>query len=270
VISGNKIMSLAVSEPWVGSDVAGLQTTARRDGDFFIVNGAKKWITGGTRASFFTTAVRTGEAGMKGISLLLMEAPAPGFTITRMKTQGWWTSSTAYLEFDDVKVPCENLIGEENKGFSYIMQNFNHERFVLAAQANRFARVCLEEAIRYARQRKTFGKRLADHQAIRHKVAEMASRVEATHALLEQIAFQMKHNVPDNVVAGTIALTKVQATKNMEYCAREASQIFGGSAYIRGGKGAVVERLYREVRVMAIGGGSEEIMLDLAMKQARL
>jgi len=270
VITGEKIMSLAVSEPWAGSDVANLQTTAARDGDHYIVNGAKKWITGGTRAQFFTTAVRTGGPGMKGLSLLLVEAPTPGLTITRMQTQGWWMSSTAYLEFDDVRVPVENLIGMENDGFKYIMSNFNHERFVLAAQANRYARLCIEEAIRYARVRKTFGKRLIDHQAIRHKIAEMTSRVEATHALLEQIAFQMTQQIPDSAIAGVIALSKVQSTKNMEYCAREASQIFGGSSYVRGGKGAIVERLYREVRVMAIGGGSEEVMLDLAMRQARL
>ena len=140
----------------------------------------------------------------------------------------------------------------------------------LLLQANRFARVCIEEAIRHARVRKTFGKRLADHQALRHKLAEMAARVESTHAMLEQIAFQMCNKVPDNDIAGNIALIKYQATRNMEFCAREASQIFGGSAYVRGGKGAVVERLYREVRVMAIGGGSEEIMLDLAMRQAKL
>ena len=270
VITGKKIMCLAVTEPFGGSDVASLQTTAVRDGDFYVVNGAKKFITGGMKADYFTTAVRTGGPGMKGISLLLIEKSMPGITVRRMKTQGWWSSNTAYVVFEDVRVPIANLIGEENRGFYSIMSNFNHERFVLAAMSNRYARVCLEESIAYGRVRKTFNKRLVDHQVISHKVAEMARAVESTHAFLEQIAFQMNSGVPDIQLAGTIALAKVQATKTMEFCAREASQIFGGNCYIRGGQGEKVERLYREVRVNAIGGGSEEVLIDLAMKQAKL
>jgi len=169
-----------------------------------------------------------------------------------------------------VKVPVQNLIGKENEGFKYIMYNFNHERFVISAMSNRYSRVCLEESIRYARLRKTFTKRLIDHQVIRHKIAEMARMVEATHAWIELVAHQMNSGVPDMELGGTIALLKAHSTKTMEYCAREASQILGGASYIRGGQGEKVERLYREVRVNAIGGGSEEIMLDLAMKQAKL
>uniref|UniRef100_A0A7S4M790 Cytochrome b5 heme-binding domain-containing protein n=1 Tax=Vannella robusta TaxID=1487602 RepID=A0A7S4M790_9EUKA len=270
VITGKKIMCLAVTEPYAGSDVASLQTTAVRDGDFYIVNGAKKFITGGMKADYFTTAVRTGGEGMGGISLLLIEKGSPGLSVRRMKTQGWWISNTAYVTFEDVRVPVKNLIGEENKGFYSIMSNFNHERFVLAAMANRYARVCLEESIKYGRVRKTFGKRLVDHQVLRHKVADMSREIESTHALLEQIAYQMQCGVNDRKLAGIIALCKVQATKTMEFCAREASQIFGGNSYIRGGQGEKVERLYREVRVNAIGGGSEEVLMDLAMRQARL
>ena len=140
---------------------------------------------------------------------------------------------------------------------------------MLAALASRFARVCLEESVVYARQRKTFGSRLADHQALRHKLAEMARACESTHALMEQTAYQMSYG-SDEGLGGRIALLKVQATKAMEFCAREASQIFGGNSYVREGKGSIVERLYREVRVYAIGGGSEEVLLDLAMKQAKL
>jgi len=270
VIRGQKIMCLAVTEPFVGSDVANLKTTARREGDYYIVNGAKKFITGGMKADYFTTAVRTGGEGMRGISLLLLEKGMPGISVRRMKTQGWWISNTAYVTFEDVKVPVKNLIGEENKGFYSIMSNFNHERFVLAAMSNRYARVCLEESIKYGRVRKTFDKRLLDHQALRHKVAEMGRLVESTHALLEQIAYQMSEGVDDRKLAGIIALAKVQATKTMEFCTREASQIFGGNAYVRGGPGEKVERLYRETRVNAIGGGSEEVLLDLAMRQAKL
>jgi len=270
VITGKKIMSLAVTEPYAGSDVAGLRTTAVRQGDYYIVNGEKKFITSGTRADFFTVAVRTGGPGMRGVSLLLVERNTPGLRIRRQKTQGWWISSTAYMMFEDCKVPVKNIIGRENDGFKSIMHNFNHERFVLGTMSNRYARVCLEEAIKYGRVRKTFKKRLVDHQVIRHKIAEMARRIESTHALLEQIAYQMTQGVPDNYLGGICALTKVQATKTMEYCAREASQILGGASYQRGGIGEKVERLYREVRVNAIGGGSEEILLGLAMKQAKL
>ncbi len=263
-------MSLAVSEPEAGSDVAGLRTTAVRDGDFFIVNGSKKWITSGTKAKYFTVAVRTGTSGGGGISLLLMERGMPGFEIKRMKTTGWWISGTAHLTFDNVRVPVKNLIGVEGQGFRAIVHNFNHERFVLAATSNRYSRVMLEDAIRHARTRKTFGKRLIDHQVIRHKIAEMATRVETTQMWLEHVAFQMKNDIPQKQISGLIAMVKVNATKNMEFVSREASQIFGGSSYVRGGKGVRVERLCREVRVNAVGGGSEEILIDLAMNQAKL
>ena len=206
---------------------------------------------------------------MGGVSLLLIEKDRPGLTVRRQKTQGWWISNTAYLCFSNVKVPARNLIGELNKGWTAIMHNFNHERFVLAAMANRYARVCIEESIKYGRVRRTFGKRLMDHQALQHKVMEMARQVEATHACLESLAYQMDQG-RINAIGGQIALCKVQATKTMEFCAREASQIFGGASYIRGGVGEKVERLYREVRVNAIGGGSEEVLLNLAAKQAKL
>lgn len=140
----------------------------------------------------------------------------------------------------------------------------------MAVQSNRYARVCIEESIRYARVRKTFGKRLIDHQAIRHKLAEMARQVEATHALIESCCYQLRCGGNDRDVGGTIALLKVQATKTLEFCAREASQIFGGASYVRGGVGEKVERIYREVRVQSIGGGSEEILLGLAMRMAKL
>eukprot|EP01112_Ceratiomyxa_fruticulosa_P002087 TRINITY_DN1221_c0_g1_i1.p1 TRINITY_DN1221_c0_g1~~TRINITY_DN1221_c0_g1_i1.p1 ORF type:complete len:459 (-),score=118.76 TRINITY_DN1221_c0_g1_i1:87-1343(-) len=265
VITGQKIMALAVSEPYAGSDVAGLRTTAvlSPDGSHYIINGEKKFITSGCKADFYTVAARTG----KGVSVFILEKTMEGVTARRMKTQGWLTSNTAYLTFENVKVPKENLIGKENEGFKYIMYNFNHERFVLAAMSNRYARVCLEEAYEYARVRKVFGKTLIEQPVIRQKIGEMGRQVEATHALLEQIAFQMKQKVPDSQLGGLIALTKVQATKTFEFCAREASQVLGGNSCVRGGKGDKVERLYREVRVNAIGGGSEEILLDLAVRQ---
>uniref|UniRef100_A0A7S1R8E3 Acyl-CoA dehydrogenase n=1 Tax=Alexandrium catenella TaxID=2925 RepID=A0A7S1R8E3_ALECA len=271
-IAGTKACCLCVTEPSGGSDVAAIRTTAVREGDFYIVNGSKKWITGGMKADFFTVLCRTGQSGSGsgGSSMLVLERGMPGITTRRMKTQGWWASNTTYIEFDNVRVPVANRIGQEGEGFKYTMVNFNHERFVLTVQAVRFARICLEEAIRFARRRKTFGQRLVDHQVIRHKIAEMARRVDSTHRSLENYAYQVKCGFPERQLGGYMALLKVDGSRLMELCAREASQIFGGQSFTRDGAGGRVERIYREVRVMAIGGGSEEVMINLAMNQAKL
>ena len=272
-LTGKKVICLAITEPYAGSDVANLRTEAKLtdDGKFYIVNGEKKWITNGIFAEYFTVAVRTGGEGMGGVSLLLLERSMPGITTRLMNCSGAWPSGTTYITFDDVKVPVENIIGKVNQGFKCIMYNFNHERFGVICQASRFSRVCLEEAVKYAHKRKTFGKRLIDHPVIREKIANMAREVEATHAWLENITFQMTqmdHNEQALKLGGPIALLKAQTTKTFEYCAREAAQIFGGLAYTRGGQGEKVERLYREVRAYAIPAGSEEIMLDLGVRQS--
>jgi len=231
----------------------------------------KKWITNGVFADFFTVAVRTGGSGMGGISLLLIERTMPGITTKLMQCSGVWPSGTTYVTFEDVKVPVENLIGKENEGFKYIMSNFNHERWGIVVQATRMARVCLEEAIKYAHKRKTFGQRLIDHPVIRNKIAHMSRNVEATQAWLETVTYQMvkmPYKEQAEKLGGSIALLKAQSTQTFELCAREASQIFGGLAYTRGGQGEKVERLYREVRAYAIPGGSEEIMLDFGVRQS--
>lgn len=184
---------------------------------------------------------------------------------------GVWASGTTYITFEDVKVPVENLIGKENKGFKYIMQNFNHERWGICVQSNRFARVCMEEAIKFASRRKAFGKRLIEQPVIRAKIAEMGRQVMATHAAIEDLTYQFKvmpKQMQPMVLGGHTALLKLQSTKTFEYCAREACQIFGGSSYTRGGQGGKVERLYREVRAYAIPGGSEEIMADLGVRMS--
>jgi len=272
-LNGDKAICLAITEPHAGSDVAGLKTEARKteDGKHYILNGEKKWITNGTFADYFTVAVRTGGEGMGGVSLLLVERTMPGVKTKQMNCSGVWSSGTAYITFEDVKVPVENLIGKENKGFKYIMENFNHERMGIVIQANRFARVCYEESLKYAHKRKTFGKRLVDHPVIRNKLAHMARQIEATHAWMEAMIYQTLH-LPKEIQAirlgGPIALLKAQATQTFEYCAREAAQIFGGLAYTRGGQGEKIERLYREVRAYAIPGGSEEIMLDFGIRQS--
>jgi acyl-CoA dehydrogenase len=264
VLAGDKRISLAITEPSGGSDVAQLKTRARRDGDHFVVDGSKMFITGGMRADYITTAVRTGGDGFGGISLLLIEADLPGVSRTKLKKQGWWASDTAALYFDSVRVPVENLIGGENQGFLGIMHNFNGERLGMAAGAIGSSRVCLEEAVKWAQDRQTFGKRLADHQVIRHKIAEMVRQINASTAYLEMCAWRVMNG---ETPAADLALLKVQATLTLEFCAREAMQILGGNGYMRGSR---VERIYREVRVNAIGGGSEEILRDLAARQLGL
>lgn len=265
VLAGEKVISLAITEPSGGSDVANLQTTARKEGDHYIVNGSKIFITGGMRADYFTTAVRTGDDGPSGVSLILIPSDLPGITRTALKEkQGWWCSDTAVIYFDNVKVPAENIIGKENFGFAAIVGNFNAERLALAAGSIAAARVCIEEAYQWAIERKTFGKPLSKHQVIAHKFAEMVRKVNASQAYMDNCAWQMHTG---NARAADIALLKVQATLTMEFCAREAMQILGGMSYMRDSR---TERIYREVRVMAIGGGSEEIMRDLASRQMGL
>jgi acyl-CoA dehydrogenase len=261
VLRGEKILALGVTEPSGGSDVANLCTTARRDGEHYVVNGEKCYITSGMRADYLTTAVRTGGPGAAGVSLLLIDMDSPGVSRTKLQKMGWWASDTASIFFNDVRVPVQNLIGEAGRGFPAIMLNFNNERLALAAGATAYARVALEEALAYAQQRHTFGKRLADHQVIRHKIAEMTRHVNASQAYLELTAWRLAQG---EAPVADICLLKVQATQTMEFCAREALQILGGAGYMRGTKS---ERIYREVRVNAIGGGSEEIMRDLAARQ---
>ncbi len=261
VLAGDKVICLAITEPSGGSDVARIKTRANLMGDHYIVNGAKMFITGGMRADYITTAVRTGGEGSRGISLLLIESDREGVSRTSLKKQGWLSSDTAAISFDDVKVPKENLIGEEGHGFAGIMHNFNSERIGMVTNCVAHSRVCFEDALAWARIRETFGRRLADHQVIRHKFAEMARHIAATQAYLDQCAERVRAG---ELPVADLSLLKVQATRTLEFCAREASQIIGGASYMRGER---VERIYREVRVNAIGGGSEEIMLDLASRQ---
>lgn len=261
VLSGDKIIALGITEPSGGSDVANLRTKAERKGAAYIVNGEKTYITSGMRADYVTLAVRTGDAGMGGISLLLVETDRPGVSRTPLAKMGWHASDTASLFFDNVEVPAENLIGPENGGFMGIMRNFNGERLGMAQQAAAYARLCYEDALAWAQQREVFGAPLIRKQAIRHKLADMLRQINATQAYIDQCAWSVK---ADRAFPGDFALLKVQATRTMEYCAREACQILGGASFMRGCR---VERIYREVRVMAIGGGSEEIMFDLAGRQ---
>ena len=291
ILDGDKRICLAITEPDAGSDVANLTCEAKltEDGKHYIVNGEKKWITNGVWCDYFTTAVRTGGPGMNGVSALLIERDHGGVSTRRMDCQGVWASGTTYITFEDTKVPVENLIGKENQGFkgknhqskplhlpsltidTVIMTNFNHERIGIIIQCIRFSRVCYEESVKYAHKRKTFGKKLIDHPVIRLKLAHMARQIEASYNWLENLVHQCQMMTETEAMlklGGAIAGLKAQATTTFEFCAREASQIFGGLSYSRGGQGAKVERLYRDVRAYAIPGGSEEIMLDLSIRQA--
>ena len=270
VLAGERIAALAITEPSGGSDVAALRTSAVRDGDHYVVNGEKTFITSGMRADWLTVAVRTDPEGRgaRGLSLLLVAGDTPGLVRSPLAKMGWWASDTAHLRFENCRVPAANLIGPENAGFLAIMLNFNAERFSLAASAIGFAWVCYQETLAWARERRTFGKRLADHQVVRHRLVDMLARIESARAMLEETAWRLEHSPPgDAALVASICMLKNVATRCMQYCADAAVQTLGGMGYMRGTKS---ERIYREVKVNMIGGGAEEIMKDLAARQLGL
>ncbi len=264
ILSGEKISALAITEPGGGSDVASLRTTAKLDGGDYVVNGEKTFITSGLRADYYSVAVRTGGPGAAGISMLLIERDRTGFARTPLAKMGWWCSDTASLHFDGVRVPRANLIGEEGAGFRAIMLNFNSERLGMSAGAVGFAQACLEDALAWAGERQTFGKRLIEHQAIRHKLVDMQERVHAARALLYDTAWKLQQAPRDPRWIAQLAMTKNFTTDAMQFCADAAVQTLGGAGFIRGSR---AERIYREAKVMQIGGGSTEIMKDLAARQ---
>ncbi|KAJ9606276.1 hypothetical protein H2200_009237 [Cladophialophora chaetospira] len=283
VISGKSRFCLGVTEPDAGSDVAGITTTAERRGDVYIVNGAKKWITNAIFADYCTAAVRTGGPGRSGVSALIIPLKAPGVKCTKMDNSGVHASGSTFIEFDEVEVPVANLLGEENRGFEIIMSNFNHERLWLACTSLRMARVCIDDAYSHALRRETFGKKLIENQIILAKFADFARDVEPVHAYLEAIVYLTEQErkrkavrrqvggistgqVEDVNVGGMIATLKTAAGRVLERVNRDAQQIMGGAGYSRTGKGARIEQISRDVRVMVVGGGSDEILSELAVK----
>ncbi|WP_420427180.1 acyl-CoA dehydrogenase family protein [Algiphilus sp.] len=261
VLEGSKIAALAITEPSGGSDVASIHTIARREGDDFIVNGSKTFITSGMRADVITTAVRTGGEGIGGISLLVLEGNTPGLSRTPLDKMGWRCSDTATLYFDDARVPASHLIGPENAGFMAIMQNFNSERLGLAAQAWGLAQACYQEALDWARDRETFGRPLITRQVIRHKLVDMKMMIDAVGAQLYQLAWRLGQKQQP---VAELCMLKNLATSTLETIAGEAVQILGGAGYLTGAKS---ERIFRETKVLSIGGGASEIMKDLASRQ---
>ncbi|KAF2153621.1 acyl-CoA dehydrogenase [Myriangium duriaei CBS 260.36] len=270
VARGELRFCLGITEPDGGSDVANIRCTAERQGDRYLVNGAKKWITNGIWADYCTTAVRTGGSGHGGISLLVVPLKAPGVTTRRMENSGVHASGSTFITFEDVEVPLDHLIGTENDGFRLIMSNFNGERLSLATAALRLSRVCVQDAYDFACHRETFGKKLIDHGPIRSKFATFGLLIEPAHAFLEQLCYiieQSRVTGKEVNVGGMTALLKVMSTQCLETVCREAQQIMGGAGYCKTGRGARIEQISRDVRVHVVGGGSEEIMTDLAIRQ---
>lgn len=228
-------------------------------------------------ADYCTAAVRTGGPGRKGVSALIIPLKAKGVTCKKIDNSGVHASGSTYIEFDDVEVPVQNLLGAENRGFDIIMSNFNHERLWLACTSMRMARVCVQDAYEHAVRRETFGKPLIANQTIIAKFARFARTIEPVHAYMESLVHIIEHerkrkamqrgvSGPDLNVGSMIATLKTGAGRVLEKVNREAQQIMGGAGYARTGKGARIEQVSRDVRVMVVGGGSEEILSDLAVK----
>lgn len=261
VLSGEKIASLAITEPNAGSDVAHLQTRAVRDGDHYVINGAKTFITSGCRADIVTTAVRTGDEGHGGISLMVVERGTPGFRVAgKIRKMGWAASDTAELVFEDCRVPAENLLGEENGGFAGIMVNFQEERLSLAVLAHAAAELAYELSREYAQQREAFQRPLTGFQVTRHKLVDMATLVT--------VAKEFNYRVAAKIQAGEYPVAEVSMAKNFacdvaDKVCYEAVQLHGGYGYARE---YVVERLYRDTRLLSIGGGTREIMKEIISK----
>ncbi len=271
VVAGEKIAALAITEPGGGSDVAALATRAVKDGDSYVVDGRKTFITSGVRADFVTVAVRTGAAQHAGLSLLVVERGTPGFSASKkLKKTGWWASDTAELSFESCRVPAKNLIGDENGGFAMIVANFVTERVFLAGQCVAIAELAYRESIAYARERHAFGKSLTGFQVTRHKLADMATRIAAARALTGEVAARYVRGDATSAWSGAAtplvqlaAMAKNTATDMCSWVVDQAVQIHGGYGYMRE---YVVERLYRDARLYPIGGGTREIMNEIISK----
>jgi acyl-CoA dehydrogenase len=261
-LQGKMIGSLAITEPGGGSDVGHLTTRAERDGDDFIINGAKTYITSGVRADYVVTAVRTGGPGAAGVSLIVVDKNTPGFTVSRkLEKMGWRSSDTAELSYVDVRVPAANLVGPENSGFLQIAGAFVSERVGLAAQAYASAQRCLDLTVQWCRDRETFGRPLISRQSVQNTLSDMARRIDVarvyTHHLVErELAGET------NLIA-EVCFAKNTAVEAGEWVANAGVQLFGGMGYMAESE---IERQYRDMRIIGIGGGTTEILTSLAAK----
>ncbi len=257
-IKGEKISALAITEPNAGSDVSAIDTSAERDGDYYVIRGSKIFITNGPRADFVVVAAKTDRrAGHRGISLIVVERGTPGFSSKKLEKLGWHASDTGELTFSDCRVPLTNLLGEENRGFYYIMQNFVWERLVMAIGAVAQAQLALETALKYAQERVQFGQPIAKFQVTQHKFADMATEIELARALTY---YALSLYIKGEDVTKQSAMAKLLAT---EVCCRvtdEALQIHGGYGYMME---YPVQRYWRDARIGTIGGGTSEIMKEI-------
>ena len=272
-LTGRKRACIAITEPGAGSDVANISTTATKSGDgkHYIINGTKKWITNGIWADYSAMAVRTGGPGPGGLSMVVVPLKGyPGVSMRRLKVAGQISAGTTFIELDDVMVPIENLIGNEGMGMRYIMTNFNHERLAIAVGATRQARVALSAAFEYCLKREAFGKTLMDQPVVRHRLAKAGAELETLWAWVEQFLYQMCHLTKedaDRELGGLTALAKAKAGMVLKECADTAVLLFGGNGFTTSGQGEIAEAIYREVPGARIPGGSEDVMLDLAVRQ---
>ena len=265
-LAGEKIGALAITEPGGGSDVAAIRTTAKRDGDEYVVDGGKTFITSGVRADFVTTAVRTGGHGPGGISLLVVEKGTPGFTVDRsLAKMGWHCSDTAVLGFAGVRVPAANLVGAEGSGFAQIAEQFVVERIALAVHGYGIAGRALALAAAYCRDRETFGKPLIAKQVVRHRLVEMHRQVEVARTYVHAVAARHVAGAPEDRqrVVAEACLAKQTAVETAVAVCDAAVQLHGGTGYLHGSE---VERHYRDARILPIGGGATEVLTDLAAK----
>jgi acyl-CoA dehydrogenase len=261
-LCGELIGSLAITEPGGGSDVGHLRATAVRDGDHYVVNGSKTYITSAVRGDYVVAAVRTGGPGAAGISMLVIEKGTPGFEVSRkLAKMGWRSSDTAELSFSDVRVPAENLVGAENTGFLQIAQAFVSERIGLAVQAYSSAQRCLDLTVQWCRDRETFGKPLISRQSVQNTLAEMARRIDVARVYSRHVVERQLAGDP-NLIA-EVCFAKNTAVEAGEWVANQAVQLFGGMGYMAE---CEIERQYRDMRILGIGGGTTEIMTSLAAK----
>jgi citronellyl-CoA dehydrogenase len=264
-IRGERIAALAISEPDAGSDVASVRTTARRDGDDLVVNGAKMWITNGARADFLTMLVRTGGEGHEGLSLLLFPTDVRGFEVSRkLEKVGNPSSDTAVLFFDDCRVPARLLLGEEGQGFYHAMTNFQGERLVAALQAVAGMQLMVEDAIRYGEERTAFGRPIARFQVWRHRLAEHLTAIEAARWLTYRACDLFARHQP---AVKEISMAKLFACDLAQRVAYDCMQLHGGMGYVLE---TDIARAWRDVRATTIAGGSSEIMKEIIARAAGL
>ncbi len=259
--SGEKVAALAITEPAAGSDVAGVKLKAVRDGDDYLLSGQKTFITSGAHADLVTTLARTSDDPHQGLTFFVVEREMKGFEVARkLKKTGWRASDTAELFYDEVRVPAKNRLGEEGSAFKALMHNFQGERMALAAMGHASAELALREAKRYAGERTAFGKPLQGFQVTRHKLAEAATEVTAAKTLNYVLAQRIGAGA---YLPAEVAMAKNLSARVAERVCREAVQIFGGMGYMRE---TLVERLSRDARLLAIGGGTSEVMNEIIAK----